>query len=390
MPKFWHSYFLKKLMKKLIPIFLIYIFLSSCGGGSSDVLPGPGNNGNTTTNDSFDRKTILASTYDNIIVPAYNDFNNKLTYLKSSIELFSNNPDEINLNEVRTKWRSAYIAWQNIAMFDIREAEIVFFSSIMNSYPANEDVINANIDNSVSQLVGISSQELGSTGFPALGYLIYGLGNDSNDVITYYNSTNSANRIGYLNAVINQMTSNTNLIIQDWNNNRSDFVNSSGNSATSSLNLITNDFLYYLEKRVREAKIAIPTAVRTNFVPLPTHVESFYKPDLCKKLLEQAFLSVERFYYGISFDGTQLNNGLKSYLEYLGNNETLISEIDTKIDQVNIEISQVSDDFITQLNTDPTEISDIFYKIQDIVPLMKTDMLSVFNISTDYLDNDGD
>ena len=111
---------------------------------------------------------------------------------------------------------------------------------------------------------------------------------------------------------------------------------------------------------------------------------------MCKKLLEQAFLSVERFYYGISFDGTELNSGLKSYLEYLGNNETLVSEIDTKIDQVNIEISQVSDDFIIQLNTDPTEISDIFYKIQDMVPLMKTDMLSAFNISTDYLDNDGD
>ena len=378
-------------MKKIIPIFLIYIFLSSCGGGgSSDVLPPPGNNGNTTTNDGFNRKTILTSTYDNIIVPAYSEFNTKLTELSSAIELFSENVNETNLNSVRTNWRTAYIAWQNIAMFDIREAETVFFSSIMNSYPANEDVINANIDNSVSQLVGISSQELGSTGFPALGYLIYGLGNDSNDVISYYSSNNSANRIGYVNAVINQMTTNTNLIIQDWNNNRSDFVNSSGNSATSSLNLMINDFLYYLEKRVREAKIAIPTAVRTNYVPLPTHVESFYKPDLCKKLLEQAFLSVERFYYGISFDGTELNSGLKSYLEYLGNNETLISEIDTKIDQVNIEISQVSDDFIIQLNTDPTEISDIFYKIQDIVPLMKTDMLSAFNISTDYLDNDGD
>ena len=378
-------------MKKIIPIFFIYIFLTSCGGGgSSDVLPPPGNNGNTTTNDGFDRKIILTSTYDNIIIPAYNDFNNKLTYLKSSIELFSNNIDEINLNEVRTKWRSAYIAWQNIAMFDIREAYTLFFSSIMNSYPANEYIINKNIDDAVSQLVGVAADELGSTGFPALGYLIYGLGNDSNDVISYYNSTNSANRISYLNAVINQMTSNTNLIIQDWNNNRSSFVNSSDNTKTSSLNMTVNDFLYYLEKRVREAKTAIPTAVRTNFIPVPTHVESFYKPDLCKKLLEQAFLSVERFYYGISFDGTELNNGLKSYLEYLGNNEALIAKIDAKIDLINIEISQVNDNFITQLNTDPSEISDIFYKIQDLVPLMKTDMLSVFNIPTDYLDNDGD
>ena len=57
---------------------------------------------------------------------------------------------------------------------------------------------------------------------------------------------------------------------------------------------------------------------------------------------------------------------------------------------INIEISQVDDNFITQLNTDPSEIADIFYKIQDLVPLMKADMLSAFNISTDYLDNDGD
>ena len=74
-------------MKKLIPIFLIYIFFTSCGGGggSSDVLPPPGNTGNTTTNDGFDRTTILTSTYDNIIIPAYNDFNNKLTYLMNLI-----------------------------------------------------------------------------------------------------------------------------------------------------------------------------------------------------------------------------------------------------------------------------------------------------------------
>ena len=50
------------------------------------------------------------------------------------------------------------------------------------------------------------------------------------------------------------MALNTNLVVNDWKNNRSKFVNSTGNSSTSSLNKIINDFLQYLEKDLEKLK----------------------------------------------------------------------------------------------------------------------------------------
>ena len=106
---------------------------------------------------------------------------------------------------------------------------------------------------------------------------------------------NISNYKNYLSALINHMILNTNLVVNDWKNNRSEFVNSTGNSSTSSLNKIINDFLQYLEKRLREAKIANPSSVRGDLNPNFNQVESFYHPEICKILLKNAFYQSEDF-----------------------------------------------------------------------------------------------
>ena len=368
---------MKNTLYKLIVLCLI---ITSCS--SSD--------DNISSSDNFDRKLILENSYDNIIIPAFNDFNNKLQVLESDIVNFTNDASQSNLEAVRTSWENAYISWQSVAMFNIRKAEEIFFADIMNTYPCNEDIINNNVQDSIYEISSISIDNLGSTGFPAIGYLIYGLGEDNTNIVSYYNSNDAEKYKTYLIALINNMTYNTSQVINDWNNNRDAFVNSSGNTSTSSLNLIINDFLQYFEKRVRESKIATPSAIRGDLNPRPDQVESLYKPELNKILLESAFSSVERFYYGYSYTGLSNGTGLEDYLIALENTVDLRNAIDAQIDDINQKISLIDNNFILQLENNPQAMWDIFYSMQNLVTYTKSDMLSKFNISSDYMDNDGD
>jgi len=364
----------------LFKIIVLCLTVSSCNT----------NDDNISSSDNFDRKEILENTYDNIIMPAFIDLENKLQSLQSNTINFSNEASQNNLKTLRKSWEHAYISWQSVAMFNIRKAEEIFFAEVMNTYPCNEDIIENNVQDSIFEITSFSINNLGSTGFPAFGYLIYGLGGDSTNVLSYYNSSEGDKYKAYLSALINNMTYSTDLIINDWTENRNDFVNSSGNTSTSSLNLIINDFLYYFEKRVREAKIATPSSIRGDLVPKPNQIESLYKPDINKTLLESAFSSVERFYYGYSYSGLSNGTGLEDYLIALENTDDLRNEIDNQIDDVNQKISLLDNNFILQLENNPQAMWDVFYSMQNLVTYTKSDMLSKFNISSDYMDNDGD
>ena len=187
----------KKIMKKILFKYIILcLIITSCST----------NDDNITSSDNFDRKLILENTYDNIIIPAYNDLENKLQILESNIVNFTNDASQSNLEVVRTSWENAYISWQSVAMFNIRKAEEIFFADIMNTYPCNENIINNNIQDSIYEISSISINNLGSTGFPAIGYLIYGLGGDNTNVVSYYNSNDADKYKAYLTALINNMT----------------------------------------------------------------------------------------------------------------------------------------------------------------------------------------
>ena len=77
--------------------------------------------------DNFDRQQILENVTDNIILPAFEDFTQKIVQLEESISLFTNTKNLVNLEEVQARWFEAYKIWQHIEMFNILKAEGVYF-----------------------------------------------------------------------------------------------------------------------------------------------------------------------------------------------------------------------------------------------------------------------
>ena len=367
-------------MKKIICL-LIPVFFVSCGGSDTD---------NPFNTDDFDRSNILTNSYDNIILPAYNELNENLSDLNTKTNTFINALNEQSLSDLRSSWVKAYKSWQSVEMFDLRKAEEINYSAVTNSYPCIESRIIDNINDSISIISSFTSSMLGATGFPAIGYMIYST--DSSNVIANFSGIDGLKYRTYLTALVQNITTNTNSVINDWNTARSDFINSTANTQTSSLNIIVNDFVKYFEKKIRTAKVGNTIDYFGSLQPKPDQVESYYRSDICKELLIEAMSSVKRFYYGESFDGSINAAGLEDYLNYLDNADDLIVAIENQFDDIEYKINLLQNDFILELNNNGRDrMQDVFLSMQTLVTYFKSDMMTDrFGILPDYADNDGD
>jgi len=83
---------------------------------------------------------------------------------------------------------------------------------------------------------------------------------------------------------------------------------------------------------------------------------------------------------------------LKSYLDYIeSSKEKLLSdEINAQLDIAEKSINQLDNSFVSQINSDLTNLLRTYDDIQATVVLLKVDMLQVLNINVDYADADGD
>ena len=362
--------------------FLLLVFVSSMFFSCDE-----NENNDNTFQDDFDRQLMLTNWADNIITPAYQQFENSLVTLNQNIQLFLNEPSELSLDIASDSWLDSYLKWQYVEMFDFGYAEVINYKNKMNVYPADSQFIDENIENSVSDLNNNSYND--ARGFPAIDYLIHGLSDDKSTIVQIY--LDNQKHSDYLQAVITNMLYNTELVVDDWNNSKDDFIQSTGNTSTSSINKLTNDFIFYFEKGFRENKFGIPAGIYSSS-PLPNNVEAFYKKDVSKQLALEALNACQGFFNGVSLLTGMEGSSLNSYLETLpgSSNNSLISDILSQFDEAKSQIEILDDNFYNQIETNNIQMLYAFDAIQLLVVYFKVDMLQSLAISVDYVDADGD
>ena len=355
---------------------------------SGSTTSGSTTSGSTTSQtSSYDRGSILVNYADNIIIPRYNDFKNSLDELKTLTDNFAETPSIANYDLLHEKWVESYKKWQYIEMFNIGKAEEIMFYNKVNTYPANSVRINSNIDENKTDLS--NPNDWPAQGFPGIDYMIHGIESSKQAIIDKYNSESKYGI--YLKTIVNDMSTNTNIVIDDWETYKASFITSIDNTATSSFNMLINDFVFYFEKGLRTNKIGIP-AGRWSDTPLPDRVEAYYSSknsieDISKILALESRKASEDLFLGRSSNG-DLGPSYKSYLDYLETD--LGSTLVSKLEAAKISLNDLDTNFINQINTNNTKMLLAFDALQTIVVNLKTDMLSNFNIAVDYVDADGD
>lgn len=353
---------------------------------SDDVNPEPG-----AVN--FQRGPMLTNWADNIIVPSYEAFATETANMKVAFESFKNNADEANLVELRAAWFDAYKAWQAVDMFEIGPAETVGLRLNVNTYPTNVDLVEANIADGNADLTLSSNRA--AKGFPALDYLINGLGETDTDIVSKLNASSAGSaQIAYIENVIIDIQNSTDQVLAEWKSGyRDTFVNNDGASSTASVDRFVNDYIFYYEKFLRAGKMGIPLGVFSGST-LPGNLEAFYKGDISNELFLEGLGAVQDFFNGKHFGETTSGESLASYLDALNtvkNGEDLNAIINGQFNTARDMVASLNT-FRQEIenNTPPTEMLLAYDEVQRIVPLLKVDMVSAMSISVDFVDADGD
>ena len=338
--------------------------------------------------DSFDRGAMLANWADNIIAPAFENFTFSTQGLEEKTNIFVEEPSEENLAALRVTFENAYLDFQTVSMFGIGKAEELNYRNYLNTYPAAvtaiEDKINSGNFN--LNLPSTYSQQ----GFPALDYLINGVAGTDAEIIAVYSSENYKN---YLKSVVERINNLTAEVNTSWQGDyRDTFVNNTSSSSTGSVDRFTNNFVMYFEKILRSGKIGYPAGAFTG-EPSPQNVEALYSDDLSGKLYIKALESVQDFFNGKHFAGSQSGPGYKQYLDHLlytKEGENLSNLINAQFSSIIDHAGDLDQNLKSQVETSNEKMLMAFDELQVAVVLLKVDLLQALSISVDYVDSDGD
>ncbi|CAM4233840.1 imelysin family protein [Gillisia hiemivivida] len=364
---------MKKFSRILIFASLIFTACSSEDEGS----------GNNEVN-TFDRGAMLENWADNIIVPSFDNFKSSTQQLEDLTIAFTSNPSEENLVALRSQFESSYLDFQTVAMFDIGRAEELSYRRFLNTYPLATSEVESKIASGSHNLELPSS--FTKQGFPALDYLLNGLGETDAEIVAKYSSENYRNYLLDVSKRINSLTTEVN---SSWQGDyRDTFVSSTSSSSTGSVDKFTNKFIMYYETFLRSGKIGYPAGAFTG-TPSPINVEAYYSVDLSKKLYLQALKTTQDFFNGKHFNASQTGKSYKQYLEFLERGD-LANDILSQFGTINSQASNLDTSFKSQVQTNNTLMLVAFDELQKGVVLLKLDMVQALSISINYVDSDGD
>ncbi len=341
---------------------------------------------------SFERSAMLMNWADNIIIPSYEAFSTDLDLLIDSFDTFKEDSNEDNLIKFRSSWVNAYTSWQRVAMFEIGPAETVGFQLNMNIYPTNADNIDEYISTGNYDLALSSNRS--SKGFPALDYLLNGLGEDDASIVAFYNGDEKDTLFTFTEDVLLDMKTLTDTVLSDWEEGyRDTFVANDGASSTASVDRMVNDYIFYYEKYLRAGKMGIPLGVFSG-APLPQNVEAYYEGTVSNDLFLEGLNAVQDFFNGKHFNSETEGESLASYLDALNSvkdGEDLSSLINAQFNTARDLVQDLSS-FRAEIenNNTPTAMFLAYDEVQKAVPMLKVDMVSAMSISIDFVDADGD
>jgi hypothetical protein len=340
----------------------------------------------------FDRMALLDNYGEAIILPVYETLEADVNALDASAQAFVEAPSEATLDAVRADLKAARMAWQGASLFQFGPAGSLTLRSALNTYPTDEQKIDDNVASGDYSLGSVDDRAAG--GFPALGYLLYGVGETDAEIIDAYASGANADGHGtYLLDNVAFVQQNVEQVVTEWSPEGGDYLGTftseanAGTDVGSSLGMVINAYVKHYERYLRDGKIGIPAGVRSAGVPRPASTEAAhggYSLDLALANLQ----ATKRLYLGETPDG-QDGLGLDDNLEALGAGD-LDTEIVTALDEAISALQTLSDPLSNQIESNNDPVLTAFQEMQGVVVLLKADMTSVLGVTITFQDNDGD
>ncbi|MCS6823918.1 MAG: imelysin family protein [Cytophagaceae bacterium] len=334
----------------------------------------------------FDRAALLTNVRDNIILPQYGDFVSRLSELQTAATSFTSSANITSLENLQTKFKNAYLAWQKVSAFEFGPAEQSILRMNMNSFPTDTNQIRSNINSGSYNLNAASN--IRAKGFPALDYLLFS--KPVNAILDSFTiSSKSTNRKNLLNNIIADMLSNAQTVNNKWNNEyKNTFTSNTGTDIGSSISLLVNQLSFECEMVRRERignALGYQGIVNTN-ITNPWLVEAYYS-NYSKPLILENLHNLKNIYSGKN------GQGFDDYLNHINadyNGQPLANVIMNQFDIAINAVNQITPDLKTALHNNKPSVDAAFLEVKKLVVLIKIDMTSQLGLIISYQDGDGD
>jgi predicted lipoprotein len=267
-----------------------------------------------------------------------------------------------------------------VSSFDFGPAANVVYRAVLNTYPTNSTIIEANILNGNYNLDAASN--LAAIGLPAVDYMLFAQPAQQT-VVLFSTDAQSVERAKYLADVVNQMEQLTQTVKNDWETGYVDaFEQNTGTGNGSAPSLLINTMVQDYERYIRDGKVGIPAGVRSLGETFPEKTEGYYT-QISNELLIASLEAYLNTYKG----GNGL--GLDDYLiaENASNTaNSIISQLQSSAQKA----VMLPNTMAMAVDANAAEVDEIYQSLQQTIATLKVDMPSALSILITYQDSDGD
>ena len=343
------------------------------------------------TVDTFDRTKMLTHLADQVILPAYKDYQSKLATLAQEVIDFETKGDVSALAQLRSAWLAAAQGYQATIFFDFGPAVDYVYVEQSNTFPVDTALIVTNIQSGSYNLASISNFD--GKGLQAIDYLLYRQDLSDAEIVAKLSQTS---QIKYLKDCVADLEDVVGAVYASWSSSyRAIFIASgSSNAEGSSVSNLLNAFSIVYEQRVRKGKVGLPAGVFNGYsqTPMPDHVEALYS-GLSISLLESNLAAMLNYFEGVSFIGTTDGLGLSDYIDHVEakkGSQSLSSAIRDQIESAKVASAGISGSLSEAVVQNKTAVSTLYSEMQELVSLIKVDLTAALGVQITYQDTDGD
>ncbi|TGL90970.1 imelysin [Leptospira congkakensis] len=366
--------------------FGFYILLYNCGANSDKASERAQILGLVDTYfRTYSTSSLLSDITNKLIIPKYTNLDTKVSALQTATTTYTANPDVTNLNAVRNAWIEADLAYREIEWAYFGPAYIpynvyLYLDSFSRSFPIDPTAIESKITSN------LTPNGLRVDGLDAAEYLLF------KDNTT---TTNAAfadnNRKNYLNKLIQDIKTQTGLLLIHWDKSKSSsfyysFTNAGKGSreypnTKDGLTELTNQMVFFCNTIV-DIKIAEPSGLRATNLGVKdiTKVETPYANLALDSLLKnlQGFSDL----------------GEAGFYQFLAlRSETVTPRLKTQIRTTTTAVTLVKTKYGTFQNAILTGGSDVELMLNEFKKLrvlISTEVISSLGGTIGVSSNDGD
>jgi len=356
-------------MRRLLFIITLIISIVSCD---------PSDSHNNTQ--GFDRGTFLIYYADAHIQPAFDSLSKAALVLQQQ---WNQLPQEIEIDQLKDlqhSWKTLFIHWQSASIFNLGPAaEQGFrksFAQELGTFPISLSKMNALVDKNDTSFANFDRD---TRGIFALEYLLFG-GSDTNAL----NLLKDNNARTYCNALMRQISQETQRISTEWKSYRKMFVEQTATDAGSSTVQLFNSFLLAYEG-LKNFKLGVPLGLRMGQTQIePEKVEALYS-HLGKLGIQTQMKALESVWRG---DG---KTGFRAYLLASTGGAELVQATEAQLRVIESKIDLIPDEPLHDMvRIQHPSLIELHTELQRNTRFFKSDMSSILGLSITYSSGDGD